>query len=70
MKCDSHWRDYFCVDQRPQVVVQQAGDVATRNEYTSLHVLFHRVTSQVRAGDEANPAVGDSNLGVDSTVCK
>ena len=48
--------------------VQQPGNVSSRDEHASLHVLLHRMPGQIRAGDETHPAVGDGHFGVDTPV--
>ena len=48
--------------------IKQLRDAPTRNQYASLHVLFHGVPGQICAGDETHPAVGDGDFGVDAPI--
>ena len=50
--------------------IKQPCNAPARDQHTSLHVLFHCVPGEVRAGDETHPAVCDSDFGVDAAVGK
>ena len=57
-------------NQSLQMVEQEFGDLTTRNQHTSLHVLFHGLSGEIRTGDETHPAVCDGHFGVDATIGK
>ena len=52
------------------MISQSVRHCTPRNQHASLHVLLHRVASEIGAGDEARGLVGDSDFGVHSAIRK
>lgn len=50
------------------MVIQRTGYMAAVDQDASLHVSLHRVSGQVRTGDEANLTVGDRDFGMDAAL--